>query len=111
MARQKESVTRIKQLLASQFGINRQLDGNADASLSAVCDNGAFLGKERDGILVFRGIPYALPPTGERRWRRPVPFPPREGTFEAFYNGKTPIQTEWETVNRPGKKRSDRDAR
>ncbi len=31
------------------------------------------------GIHVFRGIPYALPPTGERRWRPPAPHPGWDG--------------------------------
>ena len=28
-------------------------------------------GTETDGILVFRGIPYAAPPIGARRWKAP----------------------------------------
>jgi para-nitrobenzyl esterase len=37
-------------------------------------DQGPLLGIERDdGVRVFRAIPYALPPTGVRRWRPPAP--------------------------------------
>ena len=32
---------------------------------------------------VFLGVPYALPPTGDRRFRRPQPPAPWEGTFDA----------------------------
>jgi carboxylesterase type B len=30
-------------------------------------------GEEQDGPSVFRGIPFALPPTGPLRWRAPEP--------------------------------------
>lgn len=36
---------------------------------------GAVRGELADGIAVFRGIPYAAPPVGERRWRPPGPLP------------------------------------
>jgi para-nitrobenzyl esterase len=31
------------------------------------------------GLSVFRGIPFALPPTGNRRWKPPAAHPPRSG--------------------------------
>lgn len=34
---------------------------------------GKLEGVERDGVLVFRGIPFARPPVGPRRWRAPEP--------------------------------------
>ena len=31
------------------------------------------------GLSVFRGIPFAAPPTGDRRWKPPAPHTPRSG--------------------------------
>jgi para-nitrobenzyl esterase len=40
---------------------------------------GSLQGVEEDGLVVFRGIPYAAPPTGERRFRPPAPAEPWNG--------------------------------
>lgn len=36
---------------------------------------GAVRGEALDGVDVFRGLPFALPPTGWRRWRPPADMP------------------------------------
>jgi len=36
-------------------------------------DTGKLQGIIEDGVEIFRGIPYALPPVGELRWRSPQP--------------------------------------
>jgi para-nitrobenzyl esterase len=36
-------------------------------------DNGAVRGSAAAGGFVFRGLPYAAPPTGSLRWRAPEP--------------------------------------
>lgn len=36
-----------------------------------------------DGQHVFKGIPYALPPIGERRWQAPAPLPAWSGVRDA----------------------------
>ena len=42
-------------------------------------DSGAVGGEAREGILVFRGIPYAAAPVGDLRWRPPQPRTPWSG--------------------------------
>lgn len=37
----------------------------------------------RPNIKVFKGIPYATPPTGELRWKPPVKPQPWSGTYNA----------------------------
>ena len=57
------------------------------------CRNGVFIGRKEDGIEEYKGIPFALPPTGERRWKAPSPAPDSSRIFSAFKFGKSPIQT------------------
>ena len=45
-------------------------------------DKGEICGSEEDGLLVFRGIPYAAAPTGELRWQPPQPRPSWDGVLE-----------------------------
>jgi para-nitrobenzyl esterase len=48
-----------------------------------VTQQGAARGVIEGGALMFRGIPYAIPPLGDLRWRPPVPPACFEGTFDA----------------------------
>ncbi len=56
-----------------------------------------FVGGKTGDVIAFKGIPFAQQPTGELRWKAPVPPANSDGVFEAYYNGKSPIQTEWKT--------------
>lgn len=49
--------------------------------------SGKLRGAERDGIFVFRGVPYARPPLGERRFRAPQPPEPWPGERDATRSG------------------------
>ncbi|MYS95695.1 MULTISPECIES: carboxylesterase/lipase family protein [Streptomyces] len=51
---------------------------------------GAVRGRYERGVAVFRGIPYAAPPFGPRRFRPPVPLPPWDGVHDAGAFGPTP---------------------
>lgn len=44
---------------------------------------GLVSGIAADGLHIFRGIPYAAPPVGERRWRAPAPPPAWSGVRKA----------------------------
>lgn len=44
---------------------------------------GVLVGETRDGVHVFKGIPYALPPVGVRRWAPPEPAEPWPGRRQA----------------------------
>jgi len=81
----------------SRYGENHAVTGDYDKTLAVKCRNGTFVGKRQDSVLCFKGVPFAKPPVAELRWKAPQPIEDGEGVFEAYYNGKTPIQTEWET--------------
>lgn len=44
---------------------------------------GKVAGTHEGGVDLFRGIPYAAPPLGERRWRSPQPAAPWQGVLDA----------------------------
>ena len=87
----------LKQRILSTYGENRQLDRVPMDHPHVSCTNGTFVGLFREGVDIYRGIPFACPPTGTLRWKRPLPVPESNEIYEAFYNGKSPIQTEWAT--------------
>jgi para-nitrobenzyl esterase len=59
---------------------------------------GSIKGIEQDGLRIFKGIPYALPPVGEHRWRPPVPMPEWTGVRDAVAFGPACVQPDY----RPG---------
>ena len=72
-------------------GENRPItDGNYDRSLAVKCINGTFVGRKKENITVFRGIPYVgKQPVGGLRWKAPVDIVPDDGVYEAYYNAKS----------------------
>ena len=46
-------------------------------------DEGLISGINQDGLWIYRGIPFAAPPTGDLRWRPPAPVKPWDGVKDA----------------------------
>ena len=53
---------------------------------------GRLTGTITDDIRIFKGIAYALPPVGDRRWQPPAPPAKWQGTFDASAFGASCIQ-------------------
>jgi para-nitrobenzyl esterase len=39
-----------------------------DIMKAVKCNNGTFIGKETDELIIWKGIPYATQPVGKLRW-------------------------------------------
>ncbi len=55
-------------------------------------EQGEAQGSVRDGVRVFRSLPYAAAPVGERRWRAPQPAPAWQGVRDATHAGPLCMQ-------------------
>ena len=44
----------------------------ADPTIARI-DTGKLKGLEKNGVIAFKGVPYAAPPVGDLRWRPPAP--------------------------------------
>ena len=74
-----------------------QMSGDLVASPAptVTVDVGALSGSvDTSGVLVFRGIPYAAPPVGDRRWRAPAPLDHWNGVRAADRLGKNCVQAQ-----------------
>ncbi|MEV0424773.1 carboxylesterase family protein, partial [Streptosporangium canum] len=56
--------------------------------------SGKVQGADQGGVHRFRGIPYAAPPVGERRWQPPQPASSWTGTRDATKAGPACLQPE-----------------
>jgi para-nitrobenzyl esterase len=64
----------------------------AQASAVVKVDSGQLQGVEADGVISFKGIPFAAPPVGELRWRPPQPTPKWTGVRQAAEFGPSCMQ-------------------
>lgn len=56
------------------------------------CSQGILRGEPLDGVTVFRGVPFAMPPVGNLRWRAPQPPSPWRGIRPAVQFSAIPVQ-------------------
>ena len=63
---------------------------------------GPVKGQFRKEISCFKGIPYAMPPVGRRRFRAPEPLPPWQEVRECTKYGASSLQMGGITIDAPG---------
>lgn len=56
-------------------------------------DSGNLIGKRLDGVERYFGVPFAEPPTGNRRWQTPQPLQVTTDTRIAYFESPACIQT------------------
>ena len=57
------------------------------------CSNGNFVGRvENNGVMSFKGIPYAKAPVGNLSWKAPQAPDPSDETFDAGEFGLAALQ-------------------
>ena len=64
-----------------------------DAGLVVETAAGFVRGAREGSLTVFRGLPYAEPPVGERRWCAAEPIAPWSGVRDATGDGPVPVQS------------------
>ncbi|MCR4656692.1 MAG: carboxylesterase family protein [Lachnospiraceae bacterium] len=55
------------------------------------CNNGTFVGKVADELIIWKGIPYATQPVGKLRWKKALPAADDNGVYDATKPGPVPI--------------------
>ena len=91
--KQPEAPSELEREMTALYGENKVIEGAFPDSLAVEAANGVFVGTSEDGLLAFKGIPYALQPTGDRRWQEPEPEPDSRLVREARYFGHSAIQS------------------
>ena len=63
--------------------------------VKVVCENGIMLGQSEEGVVSFKGVPFAKPPTGKLRWKAPQAPDPSGDEIRCYDFGYTALQSEW----------------
>jgi para-nitrobenzyl esterase len=82
----------LEQEMTALYGENKVIEGRYPDSLAVEAANGIFVGQREGSLLTFKGIPYAVQPTGERRWQVAKPEPDSRLVREAKYFGHSAVQ-------------------
>jgi para-nitrobenzyl esterase len=77
---------------AAGAGLTSQAFAQAPAPLEVQVRQGRLRGVLEEGVRVFKGVPYAEPPTGPLRFRPPRPPKPWSGVRDAARFGPMPLQ-------------------
>ena len=72
---QPQAPSALEREMVALYGENKVIEGDYPDSLAVEAANGIFVGQRDGALLAFKGIPYALQPTGDRRWQEARPEP------------------------------------
>ncbi|MCC6201606.1 MAG: carboxylesterase family protein [Gammaproteobacteria bacterium] len=79
-------------LLAGSVLLNSTVLAADAVTATVTVTGGTIAGVEQEGILSFKGIPFAAPPVGDLRWRAPAPVKPWTGVKKADAFGAACMQ-------------------
>jgi para-nitrobenzyl esterase len=68
-----------------------------DLAPPVLTHDGEVQGEIDDGLTIYRGVPFAVPPIGDLRWRAPQPVKPWESTLRTT-NFKPACMQPWPTL-------------
>ena len=78
------------------------LAASCSASPIVTTSKGKVKGETRNGVAIFRGIPYGAPTDGENRFKKPEPAPTWEGVLDCTINGPIAVQDGMSISGAPG---------
>ena len=73
---------------------NQEIHGKYNAERAVKTRTGVYVGGKYKKTICYLGIPYAMPPVGERRWKAPEALPSSDRVFDAICFGASAIQVE-----------------
>ena len=91
-AEQSAGPSELEKEMTALYGENKVIESSYPDSLAVEAANGIFVGQREGSLLTFKGIPYALQPTEDRRWQVAKPEPDSRLVREAKYFGHSAIQ-------------------
>src|SRR5262245_31251811 len=71
----------------------------ADSTGAIKVDGGLISGTSSNGIMVFKGVPFAAPPVGDFRWKGPQPVAAWSGVRKTDATGPRCEQTSYATTS------------
>lgn len=78
----RKRVANFAALLACAVTMSAPAWSAADSTLVTL-ESGKLKGSAQDGVVAFKGVPFAAPPVGDLRWRAPQPVTPWTGVRPA----------------------------